>query len=54
MTKREHDCPTCRQNMREPPRAGNSRKDCPQCGQGMSKATAREVKVRLAKMKEKK
>lgn len=31
-------CPTCRQDLRLPPREGNSRKDCPQCGQGLSRS----------------
>ena len=29
-------CPTCRQNLNEPPQSGLNGKDCPQCGQGIS------------------
>lgn len=38
MTKTEkefNDCPTCKQDMRKPPREGL--RDCPQCGQGIGK-----------------
>jgi len=28
-------CPTCKQNMKEPPHPGFRNKDCPQCGQGL-------------------
>lgn len=29
-------CPTCKQDMAEPPHEGMKKKDCPQCGQGLS------------------
>ena len=57
MTKQQAEnwlCPTCRQDLRDPPQDGNSRKDCPQCGQGMSKTTAHRVRARLAKLRGKK
>ena len=44
-------CPTCKQNMSEPPRDGNSGKDCPQCGQGISKTIAKKVAERAKKGK---
>ena len=40
-------CPTCRQDMREGPRHGNSGRDCPQCGQGMSKTTAQRRRIAI-------
>jgi Zn-finger nucleic acid-binding protein len=33
-------CPTCKQDMRSPPREGTGGKDCPQCGQGLTKYRA--------------
>jgi len=29
-------CPTCKQDLREPPHDGLNNQDCPQCGQGRS------------------
>lgn len=44
-------CPTCKQNMNDPPRIGNSGKDCPQCGQGLNKTVARHIfKSKLPRM----
>ena len=43
-------CPTCKQDLRDPPRNGNSCKDCPQCGQGLSKTTAKRVGARRAEL----
>ena len=34
--RRNHTCPTCKQDMREDPHDGLDGKECPQCGQGMS------------------
>jgi len=34
--KRVFPCPTCHQNMVDPPHKGLNGKDCPQCGQGMN------------------
>ena len=45
-------CPTCKQDMRLPPKGGESRKDCPQCGQGMTRARAALVEAQ-ARRKEK-
>ena len=36
-------CPTCRQDMNEPPRKGLLGRDCPQCGQGIMWRFARRV-----------
>jgi len=37
MSKRKvAKCPTCKQDMGEPPHKGIGGKDCPQCGQGVS------------------
>lgn len=42
-------CPTCRQNMSEPPHAGLRERDCPQCGQGIMWRFALKVKRRKQK-----
>ncbi len=34
--RRNHTCPTCKQDMREEPHDGLNEKECAQCGQGMS------------------
>jgi len=34
-------CPTCHQNMADPPHKGLNDKNCPQCGQGMNWRKAR-------------
>ena len=39
-------CPTCKQNMNDPPRDGKSGHDCPQCGQGLSKSQWLRIKER--------
>lgn len=41
-------CPTCRQDMTQPPRDGTSKKDCPQCGQGLSRRTATRLHLMKA------
>lgn len=37
-------CPTCRQDMNDPPRNGRSGEDCPECGQGLSKTLFKYVR----------
>lgn len=49
---KSNDCPTCKQNMRNPPREGNSGKDCPQCGQGLSKSNAKRIAALKPKRRE--
>jgi hypothetical protein len=36
-------CPSCGQDMSEPPRKGFKNKDCPQCGQGLPKPKVNPV-----------
>ena len=36
-------CPTCNQDLREPPHKGLLGRDCPQCGQGIMWRFARKV-----------
>ena len=33
--KKKIICPTCHQDMADPPHPGLNGKDCPQCGQGV-------------------
>jgi len=40
-------CPTCRQDMTEPPHRGLNNKDCPQCGQGLKWRKVRKIKSNL-------
>lgn len=37
-------CPTCKQDLNEPPHKGLLGRDCPQCGQGIMWRFARRVK----------
>lgn len=42
---KKYICPTCRQDMKEPPHPGLRLKDCAQCGQGLSwRRAARKAK----------
>jgi hypothetical protein len=38
-------CPTCKQDMSEPPHRGVNNKDCPQCGQGLSWRKAKSART---------
>ena len=46
MTKKpqvnSHRCPTCRQDLREPPHRGVNGENCRQCGQGVSWRKAKQ------------
>ena len=46
-------CPTCKQNMNDPPRDGKSGHDCPQCGQGLSKSQWLRIKRGGRELKQK-
>ncbi len=41
-------CPTCKQNMNDPPRDGYKNRDCRQCGQGLQKLRHRYNKATRA------